>query len=603
MRILGKELETADIAFAIFLIVSLAWNFGFISQLKQIPSPIYGGDLYNGLGGVNHIMEGGSFLESAQMAGEHPWVPWLYHLSVALFSGLSGLDAMQGLLYFSLVIQLFSLAIVYALGTKILGDKWAALVAAVLFSSQFPVFKYGDLATAVFVPGMLLALYLFSKKQDDFSAVVAGAAMGLASLTNTQAFFVANLILGFAAVWWLYPKVREGGLNARVLKENSGLICRLALIFAVGFIVAMPFWFGPIFEFRGQTPNDIQNITYPDVTQPQVFAGITYNLVVSLLLPFGLNGIGIAFSLLNLAGLYFMARNPGKYAFAVILVATFLASVLHPILTVPLIHAQFMSSLMLERISLLTAVILVGIGVINAMERVKGSNAKAGIAAVCILLALFYVAQGLEARGSDRWTLVGREPLPGPYAELEGWIKGNTDVNDVFLTTNEDGFMMNALTGRKVVSYRRAHSSPYTDMHARMADQAVMVYGNNAQETSELLGKYDVKYLLVTYNWIRNEFQISPEGQLVGFFDPLSVPDNYTNKAYWDANGVRYLEVTMSMDPAPRDNVPLYDMLVALPYPMQEGGPISPQLMEHFGLVKTIYSEGYAIFQVYERVD
>lgn len=601
MKVLGKEIENADWGFLLILLASMALNLDFISQLKQIPSPLYGGDLYNGLGGVNHIMEGGNPFESAQMAGEPPWVPWLYHLSVALFSGLGGLDAVHGLLYFSLVIELLSLVVMYALASRVVGDKRVALVAVVLFSSQFPAFKYGQMANALFMPGMLLALYLFGKRQDNLSAALVGIMIGLAALTNTQAFFVANIIFGFAALWWLYPIFKKGGLDAKTVKENSGLIYRLALIFSIGFILAMPFWFGPIFEFHGQTPNDIQNITYPDVTQLPVFIGISWALILSLLLPFELSGTGAIFSILNLAGLYFMAKNPGKYQFAAILVATTLVCILHPIITLPLIHNQFMSSIMLERTSLLTAAILVGIGVFGLMGMAGGGKKGTGIAVAFILLAGFHVATGLSAMGSNQWTLVGKSPLSPYHAELAGWIKENTDVNDVFLTTNEDGFMMNALTGRKVVSYRRAHSSPYTDMHERMADQAVMVYGTDSAKTRELLDKYDVKYLLATYNWVSNEFQVSESGELLGFFDPLDVPDNSSNREYWDENGVSYISVTMSMDPAPRPNVPLYDLIVALPYMGTDGGPVSPTLMQEFHVVKAVQASGQNVFLIYER--
>lgn len=53
MRIsaMGREVELIDVIFAVFLVASLIWQNGYLSQLKQIPSPLYGGDYYNGLGG------------------------------------------------------------------------------------------------------------------------------------------------------------------------------------------------------------------------------------------------------------------------------------------------------------------------------------------------------------------------------------------------------------------------------------------------------------------------------------------------------------------------------------------------------------------------
>lgn len=605
MNIPGTKirLEGADIAFILILVISLFLNFSLISELKQMPSPLYGGDLYNGLGGVNHILSGGNVLESAQMVGEPPWVPWGYHLSVAAFSVATGLDALHALMYFSLVVQFFSLIVVYLLAARVAGNRNVALIASVLVDLSFPVFKYSDVATVLAVPLFALMLAQFMEKPGRRSAALAGIAMGIMGLSNTQAFFVGIIMFGFAAICLLYPRIREKGLKLEAVLEEKELVTNLGILFLVGFVLALLFWFKPIFVFHGQTPNDIQNITYPDVTQMGIFMGQTYGFFVSLLAPFGFDFPGIVFSALNVAGLYFVLRNPGRYGIAVVLVATALAGILHPVITEPLLKTQFMALMMFGRVSLITGLLLVSIGFSNLAERIKNGKAALAALAVCILLAGLMVNNYLSVRSNDQWVKVGKDPLPPFYAELEGWIKENTNVNDVFLTTNEDGFMMNSLTGRKVVSYRRAHSSPYTDMHARMADQAVMAYGTNGQKTSELLEKYDVKYLLVTYNWVSNEFRVSDQGQLAGFFDPLDVPNNATNKAYWDANGVKYLQATMSMDPAPPANVPLYDMIVALPYPIQNGGPISPTLMGHFRLVKAIKAEGADIFQIYERVD
>jgi hypothetical protein len=220
---------------------------------------------------------------------------------------------------------------------------------------------------------------------------------------------------------------------------------------------------------------------------------------------------------------------------------------------------------------------------------------------VLLLLSLSIYFSGFDAKKADQWYKTGTTALAPQFVELETWIKANTNVSDVFLTTNEDAFMMNALTGRKVLSYRRAHSSPYIDMNARMADQAVIVYGTDAAETSALLKKYEVKYLLWTGTWITNEFSFDQQGKFVGFFDPLDVPDNASNKAYWDAHGVKYLNQTMSLDPAARAGFPTYPMLIAIPYKMDMQAPYNPQLLDNFVLKKTIQSQGQDVFRIYER--
>ena len=600
---MGREVELIDIIFAVFLVASLVWQNGYLSQLKQIPSPLYGGDYYNGLGGVNHILGGGNILESAQMIGEPPWVPWMYHLSVSSFSAISGMDPMHALINFSFVIQVFTLITVYLLAAKVTGNRNVALLSAILMLLSFPVFKYSDFATVLVVPLFTLSLAVFMEKPDRKNALVAGLAMAFMGLSNTQAFFVGMMMFGIAGICLLYPKIKGKKLKAETVLGEKELLVNLGILFAVGFALSLLFWFRPIFVFHGQTPNDIQNITYPDVTQMSIFMEQTYGFFVTLLAPFEFDFPGILFSALNVAGLYFVIRKPDKYGIVLVLLLAGIACILHPMITEPLLKTQLMASMMFGRVATVLAVLLAAIGLANLVEKIKDRNVAAGALAICIILAMLMANNVLGVRETDRWAMVGKTAVAEPHAELEAWIKENTNVNDVFLTTNEDGFMMNALTGRKVVSYRRAHASPYTNMHRRMADQAVMVYGTNGQETSGLLDKYGVKYVLVTYNWVSNEFRFSDDGQLAGFFDPLDVPNNATNRAYWDSNGVKYLEVTMSMDPAPPPNVPLYDLIVAMPYPLDSGGPVSPTLIGNFRLVKTVYSEGYPIFQVYERVD
>ncbi|NYZ60875.1 glycosyltransferase family 39 protein, partial [Candidatus Micrarchaeota archaeon] len=209
MRIsaMGREVELIDVIFAVFLVASLIWQNGYLSQLKQIPSPMYGGDYYNGLGGVNHILSGGNLLESAQMVGEPPWVPWMYHLSVAAFSIISGMDPMHALIYFSFVIQIFTLITVYLLAARVAGRKDVALLSSVLMLLSFPVFKYSDFATVLVVPLFTLALAVFMERPDRKNALVAGLAMAFMGLSNTQAFFVGIMMFGIAGIFLLYPKL------------------------------------------------------------------------------------------------------------------------------------------------------------------------------------------------------------------------------------------------------------------------------------------------------------------------------------------------------------------------------------------------------------
>ncbi len=47
-----------------FIVVCVIAYTGMLSGLEQAPSPIYGGDIYHQLGGVEHVRQGGNVFES-----------------------------------------------------------------------------------------------------------------------------------------------------------------------------------------------------------------------------------------------------------------------------------------------------------------------------------------------------------------------------------------------------------------------------------------------------------------------------------------------------------------------------------------------------------
>ncbi len=110
------------------------------------------------------------------------------------------------------------------------------------------------------------------------------------------------------------------------------------------------------------------------------------------------------------------------------------------------------------------------------------------------------------------------------HLDVKEWIEKNTDINDVILTSNEVGFALNGLTGRKGINFRRAHSGSYVDVDSRYLDAAIILYGNNSEDIKKLLKKYDVKYVYWEYYWVNSEFIIDfTTNNVMGWYDPLMV--------------------------------------------------------------------------------
>ncbi|HLD60209.1 MAG TPA: hypothetical protein VI912_04385 [Candidatus Bilamarchaeaceae archaeon] len=595
------KLEKVDYLVALCLLVTLAINYGLTSTLKQIPSPVYGGDFYNGLGGVVHITDGGNPLESAQMVGELPWVPPLYHITIAILSKISGLNEMNALINFALLVQFASFIVVFFLLFEITQNKYSALIGTLLFVPlHAPIFKYSDFATVLMVPLFLLGLIRFTKNPDQKNMIFCSLTLGLLSLSNTQAFFVGFLVLGITFLFWILPKIlKDKTLNTNLESNDIESLKRYAIVFVIAFLIALTFWYKPLFVYYGETPNEVQDFTRPDVREPAIFWKMFGNFVSWLLFPYN-NGPIMVFSLLSLYGLYQVAKNRKENTFIIIVLVSWFIAMAHPVVTLPLINKHLVMEMMAERLQVIS-VMLIAFGTSQIPKLIKNKDLVVVLFLALILVSVLNYSDYFEKQKQEHWVVnAGQQELAPHFAELQKWVRENTNVNDVFITTNENGFMLNALSGRKMVSYRRAHASPYTDMNQRMMDQAIILYGENEQKTKELLQKYNVKYLLWSPDWLFLEYYFDSNGQLVGFNDPLSVPDTLKYELQLKENNVNYVKRNGYFDPAPPSDAPRYDMIVTLPKNLDVEKPYSQQFLDNFKLIKTIQYNGNDAFRIYE---
>jgi len=217
----------------------------------------------------------------------------------------------------------------------------------------------------------------------------------------------------------------------------------------------------------------------------------------------------------------------------------------------------------------------------------KFEDKKTILFGIITILAIWMYVNSSQGFLSNPWLETAKQPLAQPHQELKDWIIKDTDLNDVFLSNNEDSFMMNALTGRKVVTYRRTHASSYVDMNQRMLDSALILYGDNDVARIELLKKYNVKYLLWSIRWFDNEFILN-NGNIVGLYDPLSMPTNSRYTAILDDNGIEHFETHTYLDPAPILTSPTYDLTIVVPKIKNIDHPWDPSLDKYLKPIKTV---------------
>jgi hypothetical protein len=216
------------------------------------------------------------------------------------------------------------------------------------------------------------------------------------------------------------------------------------------------------------------------------------------------------------------------------------------------------------------------------------------------IIFILYINDHVQSINTDQWYTQARSELPSYLSEDSNWIMTNTNRSDVFLAGNEDSFALNALSARKVVTYRRTHASTYTDMNQRMLDAGLMLYSNNDTVREELFKKYDVKYLYWTVRWFDNEFQVNDQGQLTGFFDPLSIEYTAQREQVLKENNVTYIRTTYYLDPAWSPTFPKRDLLIILPSRFNLADPWSTEMDKHLQLLKETKYDNQLASRIYK---
>jgi len=601
-----------NLFFCFILVYYLIQQQWLISQFKSLPSPIYGGDYYFQLGSIIHIMQGGSPLEAPNIPGSEPGYFILYSLLVALFGLCFNLTAMQAMFIFSQVLLAISLVVFYFLAFRFFKNKLFALLAVLLYLplTRFPVLKYTDFTYVLVMPLFFFSLYYFLKKRNLRSSLTLGVVAGLANISHGSAFFVTNatfilLFLYYSFFRYISFNIEKLQLIIRIQHPWKDFIYGLKLIFPVfliSFLISLLWWYKPIFVYHGKTLNDMQNWGFPD------FSRIDYQLkyLFSTLQRYFLNFSSIRTiltSLLSLLGLYFIFKNnntlENNYIKFLVLLSIIVS--FHYFVTEPLLSTHFSPPRTQEFTFPFTVALLSCFGLQRVID-FKNRKHVFGIFLFILLILTSNTLDFMDKIENDKWIAVGKQPLSQELLAMQKWVLDNTDVNDVFLSTNELSFVLNALTGRKVVITRRSQNSPFIDIEQREIDAAVMLYGNDTEKTRELLRKYNVKYLYWSYYWIQSEYTIE-NNKIMNYFDPILVKESHEFRDYFDKYGVRYIKMNTWIDPAMRgDEYRKYNLLFVLPKYRNYTRPWSESLDRYLNLVWEYKIENQTLVKIYKVV-
>lgn len=580
-------------AAAVILVFVLLHGYMF-SEFKQIPGPRYGGDFYMHYGIVKHIYNGNMPWTCPQVLGEYAFYPWLFHLIVAVFGWITGDLLKSYIFYVPVIITALCGVIVYFLGKELFEDiKYAVLLTLAWLGLRL----YVGYIPSHFTPTITLPLFFYTVfkayKTKTFKwASIAGISFGLLNLSHASALPAGGFLLILLFIYSILKDRIEIGFNAQTsqwnIKTNTAKLSEtikeqtkiVAPILIIGLIIGLIYW-GPILLiYRFQIKNPWNEFTQPDYA---VYGG-EIALTVLKTYFFNIDALSNIYSahrftasILTAAGLILAIkerRNPSASFILTAFAAGFIGY-FHYLVTTPLLHTSFVPG-RFETFMLNPAAFLLGIYAIYSLnQKIKSEKNRKTFYAAAATYFVIVSAINYMNMYNGTWTQVGRADPDDKMQKIQEWVEKNTDKNAVFISHDELAFALNGLTGRKIVTERRTHYNPYVDMNERLADSAIILYGNNSEKTLELLKKYNISYLYWDINWLYDQ---NNQGGFA-YREPLLTLPKYAD--YLKEYGVNYTRTKTYLDPAWVENYPKYDMLAVVPATTDVFAPWSKTLAKH----------------------
>ncbi|KYK25283.1 hypothetical protein AYK26_02265 [Euryarchaeota archaeon SM23-78] len=599
LKLFFKGLSWEDYVLIGCIIIILILQANLIGSFKQLPSPLYGGDYYHQMGGINHVKYGGDAFKSFSTNDPVPSYFPIYSLITGNIARFFNISAMQAMFAFSYVLTIIALLLAYWLGFLLFRNKSAALGATLLFFffTRIPIIKYRQFTEVTFFLFFFVCLYYVLKTRDWKWALAAGLAFGIGSLSHGSMFLYLLLFMPVLLVYMLlgqyvnYDK-RKFSFNKQEFKEQwkKNLVLFL-IILVIGFALALVYWYLPLSYMASSDPA-LREIVDLRILQGRgdfysnlmARAGWVFSAVWGSFI-YQYSFVFVAFTILGILALFFVKKWSRTIKFILLITISTIFIFWHFLITQPLLGAQVPVQEMRTFILPLLMFMFSGLFLSIIRNTVKNKLLKLGISVFVIILVLltnFFIYNTYIKE--DRWIQVGQSgSLPGPLLGAADFIIQNTDVNDAILTNHELGFAINALTGRKIVSIPRGHLSPVTDSVQRDADLAVMLYGSNNEQREKLFKDYNVKYLFWDSYWLRGEFIFDQDAQVVGLFDPIEVLDKPDWREYLDASNVTYEPIHTELNPNKRGKANQFDVLVVMPR-MNITHPWHPSLNKYLEL-------------------
>ena len=608
-----KNLKWQDYAFILLLVLYLIFHINLLSGFKQLPSPIYGGDHYYSMGTIQHTISGGSPFVSSNVLGSEPIYLPFYTMLTAGTAILLGLSAFSAMKVFAVIQLIIALVVFYLFTSYLFKNKSIALATLMLYLplTQFPVLKYLHFTYTLMLPAYFFSMLYFFKKRNMVSAIVAGVIFGLLGISHSVGFVFAVLffiimVLHLLFFEHLHKKDKKWAFDKEAFKSGFRKTFKLLLIIGIiGGALALLYWFKPIFVYKAQTLNPHVDFNQADFSIFKVEMAFIWETLKSYFFSFSnfLTGARSLLFIIGFLSIFFLKKYDASKKFLVLLLISAVIGSFHYFITQPLIGTNLSAEYVRIFSFGLTSALFAGLGLGVIIIFIKKYKEYMLIGVIALFL-VFNILSFVDYSKNNKWIIAGRTQLPPSMLRMQEWVLQNTDVNDVFLSTNELNFAINGLTGRKQVNGRRAHNSMFLDIDERQAAAAIMLYGNNDEERKKLLQEYSVDYLYWDSYWIQSEYYFDNQGKMTGWFDPLVIHDTQENQELLNKNNISFFKQHTWLDPATKgDYIKQFDLLFILPTNFNLTHPWHPELDTHLKEVWNYTQNGVVVSRIYRIIN
>jgi putative Ca2+/H+ antiporter (TMEM165/GDT1 family) len=622
-----------DYTIIVLILFFTTYYLLFFATFTQLPSEYYGGDHYAHLSSVVKIYDTSNPFISSHYEGELQHYPWLNQFAIALFAKLTMLSPYQAATLFPALVMFFTIIITYFFGLRFFRNKTFALILTAAWAVHLvPSMHPSEVTKQLFIP--LIALWILllyevmaetteseeqeetkeskkSKERENTTKakkIIVGIMYGLSGLQHVVTFFMSSIIL----IIVLFLSLLEGK-STSIIKKVKVLTKKSFPIILIGWCIAALFWAPLLIRYHGETVNDWQVYAAEDLFPSTEFVSGSIASIINL----GNTTTTVILSILALiVVLYFTIKKADKRIFTpLLLFCATLIGIIHPYITLPLLDLTFgyyrfpvVFEFIRHIIPVLALYYLWGWISSYSKDDKKRNRIKVLGAILFIAFTFWTVIQFTDLvadyKESERYQYATEnEEKIDAYLALREFIEENNIIGDdeVVLSFHPDmGFLFNAMTGRNVVTSRVTHASPFVNHNERVADVAVIFYGDNETKAYELLEEYKVTYIFSEMgniqfqftcldNWDEIKSSNKKDKTVLAYWCLLTDP---SYESYLEEYGITTQDAAVRLAAGDKD-VPLTDVIAILPMKV---------LIEYDEVFAYEGSDGETILKLYKVV-